>query len=160
MTQLTDPMLRSKVPARPRAGLLFGVGLALLSAAPAIVAGEPLAASKGEAELALLLEGREAGEPVRCISSRPQQRVHMIDGTAYVFGQGGTLYVQRTARPQDIDRRNAVINQRFSGGELCRSDVISTVDPIQGFFTGTVIFDDFIPYRRVAASRPSPGNGR
>jgi hypothetical protein len=153
-------MLRSKLLPSLRAGRCLAAGVWLVATLPALAGDQLAVPSKGEAELAKLLEGRAAGEPVRCIPARPQQRVRMIDGTAYVFGQGGTLYIQRTARPQDIDRRNAVINQRFSGSELCRSDVISTVDPIQGFFTGTVIFDDFIPYRRVAASRPSPGNAR
>ena len=126
-------------------------GAAAASAAPAAPAGDsPAPLSKGEQQLARMLEGRVAGEPVRCIPSRRQQRVKMIDGTAYVFGQGSTIYVQRTTRPENINRRHALINQRFSGGELCRMDVITTVDPIAGFFTGGVLFEDFVPYTRVA----------
>ncbi len=125
--------------------------------AAAASAAEAALPTKGEEQLAKLLAGREAGDPVRCIPSRRQQRVQMIDGTAYVFGQGSTLYVQRTTRPQDINRRNALINQRFSGGELCRMDVITTVDPIAGFFTGGVQFEDFIPYTRVAKTASAEG---
>jgi hypothetical protein len=131
--------------------LAAGMGL------PALAKDESAGLSKGETELAKLLEGRVAGDPVRCISSRPNLRIQMIDGTAYVFGQGATLYVQRTTRPQDIDRRNALINQRFSGGELCRTDVATTIDPIAGFFTGGVIFEDFIPYTRVAKRADAQG---
>jgi hypothetical protein len=131
---------------------------ALVWIAAAATAAEPAAApAKGEAQLAKLLEGHEPGDPVRCIPSRRQQRVHTIDGTAYVFGHGSILYVQRTTRPQDIDRRNALINRRSSGGELCRMDLASTIDPIAGFFTGGVIFEDFIPYTRIAKTASAQG---
>lgn len=130
---------------------------AAAAAMPAAAAETGATPTKGEAQLAKLLEGRVAGDPVRCISSRPHQRVQMIDGTAYVFGQGATIWVQRTARPQDIDRRNALINQRFSGGELCRMDVVSTIDPIAGFFTGGVLLEDFIPYTRSGQTASADG---
>lgn len=130
---------------------------AIVWIAAAASAAEPAAPTKGEAQLARMLEGRVAGDPVRCIPSRRQQRIQMIDGTAYVFGHGATLYVQRTTRPEDINRRNALINQRFSGGELCRMDVVTTIDPIAGFFTGGAIFEDFIPYTRVAGSASTKG---
>ena len=154
VASLPNPATRR--PARRRVLGAVAAGLALAAIQPAAAQDTPDEPAKGEAgkgetELARLLEGREAGEPVSCISSRPQQRIRTIDGTAYVFGQGSTLYVQRTARPQDIDRRNAILSQSFSGGQLCRSDVVSTFDPIQGFFTGGVIFEDFVPYTRQRA---------
>lgn len=132
-------------------------GLATIAALPALGADEPALVNEGEAKLAKMLEGRVAGEPVRCIPSRPNMRMRMIDGTAYVFGDGAKIYVQRTTRPQDIDRRNALINQRFSGGELCRTDIATTIDPIAGFFTGGVIFEDFVPYTRVAKRAEAQG---
>lgn len=131
---------------------------AMVWMAAAVSAAETSSAPrKGEEQLARMLEGRVAGDPVACIPSRRQQRVQMIDGTAYVFGQGSTIYVQRTTRPQDINRRNAMVNQRFSSGELCRMDMITTVDPIAGFVTGGVLFDDFVPYTRVAGNAPAKG---
>lgn len=110
---------------------------------------ETTAPGEGAQKLARLLEGRVAGAPVLCIPVWRNQMMTTIDGTAYVFGRGGTIWVQRTTRPQDIKRRYALVSQRVSGGELCRSDVALTVDPIGGFFTGSVIFEDFIPYTRV-----------
>ncbi|MFL0672794.1 MAG: hypothetical protein ACJLS3_15620 [Erythrobacter sp.] len=130
---------------------------ALVWIAAAASAADTPTPTKGEVELAKLLEGHEPGDPVRCIPSRRQQRLHTIDGTAYVFGHGSILYVQRTTRPQDIDHRNALINRRASGGELCRMDLASTIDPIAGFFTGGVIFEDFIPYTRIAKTASAEG---
>lgn len=128
--------------------------LTLLTGAPATAgdaspdeAGQEL--SKGEARLAKMLEGREAGEPVNCINSLAHQRVTTIDDTAYVYGRGKTIYVQRTTRPQDIDRDDVLVLERFSGSQLCRQDIANTVERYSGFFTGAVRFEDFVPYTRV-----------
>ena len=117
---------------------------------------EPLSAeaeqepSEGEKRLARLLEGREAGEPQRCIRVRPSQAMTTIEDTAYVFGRGGTIYVQRTQNPEAIDRNDILVTQRFGSSQLCRLDIAQTVDQIVGFFTGNVIFEDFVPYTRVS----------
>ncbi|MCR9180431.1 MAG: hypothetical protein NXH71_09405 [Erythrobacteraceae bacterium] len=105
--------------------------------------------TKGEKQLAKLLEGRVAGEPVRCIRNLPNQRMQTIDNTAYVFGSGYVIYVQRTRSPEDIDSSDTLVTQRFQAGQLCRLDVITTIDRLLGFFTGAVFFEDFVPYTRV-----------
>lgn len=108
--------------------------------------------TKGEAELARMLEGRQAGEPLRCIRSLGfGQPMRTIDGTAYVFGRGDTIYVQRTTRPQDISRRFALSIKRLettSGVEICRTDVAETFERGLGVPRASVIFEDFIPYTR------------
>jgi len=108
----------------------------------------PAAATKGEQELAKLLKGRVAGEPMQCIRNLPNEQMRTIDGTAYVFGRGDTIYVQRTLNPEAISQRNALAANRFSGTQLCRMDVLTTFDRVIGFFTGSVSMDDFIPYTR------------
>jgi hypothetical protein len=113
--------------------------------------------TKGEKRLAKLLEGRVAGEPVRCIRSLPNQRFQTIDKTAYVYGSGNTIYVQRTRDPEAIDDSDALVSRRFNASELCRLDVMTTIDPFLGFFTGAVFFEDFVPYTRVKAEAPGEG---
>lgn len=112
--------------------------------------------SKGEKRLAKLLEGREAGEPVRCIRTFPSQPMQTIDKTAYVYGRGNTIYVQRTSAPANIDANDVLVTRRFTGSELCKLDQTTTVDRFLGFFTGAVFFEDFVPYTRVKAA---PGEG-
>lgn len=104
--------------------------------------------TKGEKELAKLLEGRTAGEPQRCIRNTPSQRMRTIDDTAYVFGSGRTIYVQRTKHPEDIDDSDVLVMQLW-GSQICRLDQITTIDRFSGFFSGVVFFEDFIPYTRV-----------
>lgn len=113
--------------------------------------------TKGEQRLAKLLEGRVAGEPVRCIRTFPSLRMQTINGTAYVYGQGNTIYVQRTRNPESINDNDALVSSRFSATELCRLDVMTTVDRVTGIFTGAVFFEDFVPYTRVKADPPGEG---
>ena len=111
---------------------------------------EPM--TKGEKRLAKMLEGRVKGEPQNCIRSLPTQQTRTIDKTAYVYGRGKTIYVQRTTRPEQIDDREALVTRRFGGTQLCRQDVARTIDPVTGIFAGAVLFDDFIPYTRVESA--------
>lgn len=105
--------------------------------------------TKGEEKLARLLEGRVAGEPRDCINDFRSTRMQTIDETAYVYGRGKTIYVQRTRDPGDIDRDDVLVIRRFGSTQLCRLDFITTVDRFSGFFTGGVQFDQFVPYTRV-----------
>jgi hypothetical protein len=117
----------------------------------------PAPMTKGEKRLAKLLEGRVAGEPVRCIRALPGQRMQTIDSTAYIYGSGETIYVQRTRDPSAIDDNDALVTNRFNASELCRFDMTTTVDRQLGFFTGAVFFEDFVPYTRVRAEASGEG---
>jgi len=122
------------------------------------VEGEEKELTKGEKRLAKLLEGRVAGEPVDCIRAFPTQRMTTIDKTAYVYGRGNTIYVQRTRKPDQIDDRDTLITRRFGGGtQLCRVDIATTIDPLTGIFTGAVFFEDFVPYTRVKDDATNSG---
>lgn len=131
--------------------------LALLAGAPTVVAAQDedsdvqaeASMTKGEQRLAKMLEGRVAGEPQTCIRTIPTQQITTIEGTAYVYGRGNTIYVQRTRSPEAIDRSDTLVVRRFNGSQLCRQDVATTVDPVNGFFIGVVQFADFVPYTRV-----------
>ena len=138
------------------AGLAFGAAPALAQEVqPPLAsntdASEPAQTlTKGEKKLAKLLEGRVAGEPQTCIRTIPTGRMTTIDKTAYVYGRGNTIYVQRTHNPEQIDRRDVLVTRRFGGGtQLCKVDMTTTIDPLNGFLTGAVFFDDFVPYTRV-----------
>ena len=113
--------------------------------------------TKGEKRLSKLLQGRVAGEPQTCIRSRPTERMQTIDGTAYVYGSGNTIYVQRTQSPDRIDDTDALVIRRFDASQLCKLDTITTIDPFTGIFTGVVFFENFVPYTRVKTDKPNEG---
>ena len=115
----------------------------------ALSGGAALAKEKqtGEEKLAELLEGRVAGEPMRCIPTfRSNDNMTIIDDTAIVYKSGRTIYVNRTAHPESLDWTDVLVIQRFTGTELCKLDRVTTVDRGSGFFTGVVFLTDFVPY--------------
>lgn len=112
--------------------------------------------TKGEQRLAKLLAGRVAGEPVRCIRAFRNVPMQTIDRTAYVYGSGDTIWVQRTRNPQQIDDRDYLQVIRRDSTQLCREDQTVQVEPFSGMLSGAVFFEDFVPYTRV---RPAAGEG-
>jgi hypothetical protein len=136
----------------------FAAPAALPAAAQTDVEAEAAApVTKGERRLAKLLEGRVAGEPVHCIRTFPRDRMQTIDKTAYVYGSGNTIYVQRTSAPDSIDDSDALVINRFNPTSLCRVDIATTIDPVTGIFTGAVFFEDFVPYTRVKPETDGAG---
>jgi hypothetical protein len=127
------------------------VAIALL-AATALLAGSALNAKPrmtGEEKLAKLLEGREAGEPVDCISFSRASDARIIDKTAIVYGHGRTIWVNRPTNADDLDDDDVMVNST-SLSRLCKLDTIRLHDSSQFFFTGFVGLEQFVPYHRVA----------
>ena len=123
--------------------ILAGAALALTGAA----ASAQTLAEKGEAKLARMLEGRTAGEPVSCISTMRSNQLQVIEHVGLVYESGDTVYVARPSDPRSLGRNDVLIMNRFSS-QLCKQDVIRTVDRTGGFQTGVVFLNDFVPYKR------------
>jgi hypothetical protein len=126
------------------ATLLAGVALALTGATA--VSAESLR-EKGEARLARMLEGRTPGEPVSCITAIRSNDLRVIEEVGVVYDSGDTIYVARPSDPRQLGRNDVPVFNRF-GGQLCKSDVIRTVDRFEGFTSGVVFLGDFVPYRK------------
>ena len=118
---------------------------------------EAPAPTKGEQRLAKLLEGRVAGEPVRCIPAFRNVPTQTIDGTAYVYGRGETIWVQRTRDPKQIDDRDYLRLIRRDSTQLCRDDQTVQIEPYSGMISGAVFFEDFVPYTRVKPEAAGEG---
>ena len=116
-----------------------------LLAAP-VQADETEEMTRGEAELAKLLEGRVAGEPRDCIRTIGSRNINQIDGTALTYRSGDTVWVNYTRNPQSIDDSDIMVIKRFSGSRLCRSDQVHLVDRTVGFLSDVLMLDDFVPY--------------
>jgi hypothetical protein len=119
-------------------------GAALASTGSATLAGD--VAEKGEARLAEMLEGRIAGEPVRCITTFHSDSPQIIDRVALVHREGRTIYVGRPERPRSLDSRDILLIERFSSSQLCANDQMRMIDRTGGFTTGLVFVKEFVPY--------------
>lgn len=95
-----------------------------------------------------LLEGREAGKPVNCISHWDTRDMQVLDKTAIVYGWGNVIYVNRPQNADSLDDDEILVT-RTSGSQLCDLDIVHTVDRSGHFTTGFVSLGEFVPYRRV-----------
>lgn len=108
---------------------------------------------RGEARLAKLLDGREAGAPVDCIQLSSVSSTEIVDGTAIVYHAGGKLYVNRPTTGASSLRRDDVL--LFSNHEprLCSVDHLKLIDQGSYFQKGFVGLGKFVPYGK----RPARG---
>jgi hypothetical protein len=128
--------------------LMHRIAITLLAAA-ALAAPATAAAPRlsPDAELARLLDGRVAGKPSSCISTLGSRSSQIIDGTALVYRDGRTLWVNRPRSGAESLRDDDVLVTRQFGSQLCRVDSVRLVDRTSGFQRGFVVLGDFVPYR-------------
>ena len=123
-----------------------------LAAGAALLAGPALLARdrpSGEEQLARLLEGRVAGEPVSCIPLSRTSSSRIIDRTAIVYDSGRTIYVNRPRHPDSLDSDDVMVT-RLHSSQLCRLDTVRLHDRSGLWYSGFVGLEDFVPYTRVA----------
>ena len=114
-----------------------------------VLADENAQMTRGEEKLAKLLDGRVAGEPQSCIRTLGSRNLSQIDGTALTYRDGDTVWVNYTRNPDSIDDRDIMVIARFSGSSLCRTDQVKLVDRVNGFLSGILLLDQFVPYKKV-----------
>ena len=114
-----------------------------------VLANENAQMTRGEEKLAKLLDGRVAGEPQSCIRTLGSRNLSQIDGTALTYRDGDTVWVNYTRNPDSIDDRDIMVIDRFSGSSLCRTDQVKLVDRVNGFLSGILLLDEFVPYKKV-----------
>ncbi len=107
---------------------------------------------KGEAELAEILEGREAGEPVSCLTRTQRDRMQIVDRTALVFRDGRTIYVNRPTGVRLLDDFDVPVFRIF-GSQLCRSDQFEMRSRAGSFAGPTLVLGEFVPYTKIETDR-------
>jgi hypothetical protein len=119
---------------------------AALLASPALFAKERIS---GEEKLARMLDGRVAGEPVKCVPYGQSDEMKIIDKTAIVFGRGETIYVNRPTNADSLDDDDVLV-RRSHTARVCNLDIVQLLDQTSKMYTGTVGLSEFVPYRKVA----------
>jgi len=114
--------------------------------------------TRGEAKLAEMLEGRVAGEPAECLSESQRDSIQIVDGTAIVFRDGGTLWVNRPAGAQFLSRGDLPVFHQFSS-QLCRLDQVELRDRLgSGTMPGPrLALGDFVPYTKADDQEAAEG---
>mgnify|MGYP001102275664 CR=1 FL=1 len=133
--------------------LLTALALSSLVLTGGVAHAKQTTRERGEARLAKLLAGREAGTPVSCIPNMPSLNVTVIDRTALVYGSGRTIYVNRTQDPRWIDQNNILVTKPTNASQLCKLDSVTTMDRTTHMRGGAIMLQDFVPYTKVANKR-------
>lgn len=142
--QMETPQMRMNL---KRLAATMGGGLmaASLVFAPAAYAKPKLT---GEEELAKMLEGRTAGEPVKCIAYSRLNETTVIPKTAIVYRVGSTLYVNRPSNA-DLLSDDDILVTRLFGSQLCSVDTIQLRDRMSpSMWAGFVGLNEFVPYKK------------
>ena len=126
---------------------LLSIAAFSLLAASASAMASP-AREANEAKLARALEGRVAGEPVRCINLRNVRSSRIIDRTAILYDAGGTIYVNRPrGGGESLDRWDTLVT-RLHSSQLCSIDIVNLFESGSNIQTGFVSLGEFVPYRK------------
>lgn len=119
-----------------RAFALLGLGLGLMSAAPA------------PETLDQILAGRTAGASVACVGLRQLGGNRSVDG-AIVFGDGNRrIYVNRPRQPCPSLANGRSLIVHTPTGQLCRGDIAVVADITSRSEIGACGLGDFTPYDR------------
>ena len=123
----------------PLAAFLFGC-----------VAQEPVELSREtRSRLDEAVAGRAAGPPQACVSQRDLRASHTLGEGAVLFeGPGTLIYVNRTSGGCNTDFGRSLVT-RTPSNQLCRGDIVRSVEPVSGTDWGSCTLGDFTPYRRV-----------
>lgn len=132
--------------------LPIAVAALAASAVPAAAQGS----ERGEAELAEILEGRTAGEPVKCLRESQRDSMQVVGGAAFVFRDNQTLWVNRPAAAQALRRSDVPAFHQY-GSQLCRLDRVEMVDRIGGIPGPILILEEFVPYTKAGGSESREG---
>ena len=142
-----------------RLSMKHGILLPLIAASAALAS--PVAAekpSRGEVRLAEMLEGRVAGEPVRCLQENQRDAVEIISRTAIVFRDGATLWVNRPGGARMLSSSDLPVFHQY-GTEVCRHDRVELHDRLGGVPGPILILDSFVPYTKAGGDQSQEKQG-
>jgi len=125
--------------------ITLAASLAALTAATVATAARPTP----DEQLAKAIEGRTAGEPVKCIRLRDIRSTRVIDKTAIVYDTlGSTIYVNRPKAGAAFLQDDMILVVDTHSSELCNIDIVKLMDPGSKMISGTVGLGNFVPYTK------------
>jgi hypothetical protein len=130
---------------------LLAAVLVPLSAAPASNARREATRLANDAKITKALANLTPGAPVPCISLATPMSSSLYGGTILYRNSGRLTY--RNDTRGICGSRDDILVTRSWGSQLCRGDVVRTVDRLSGFHTGSCVLGDFVPYRRAKVAR-------
>jgi hypothetical protein len=104
-----------------------------------------------EVQIAKLLEGRTAGEPVNCISMQSIRSSRIIDKTAILYTMNnGTIYLNRPTAGATSLRNDMALFTKTPSSQLCSVETVTLFDSVSHMYYGWVGLGQFVPYPKPA----------
>jgi hypothetical protein len=132
--------------------LLTGGLLASCTTAPPQ---ETARAPEKQAELAQLLAGKVAQQPISCLPyDSGSQEMRVIDEETIAYREGGyrTYVAHMIGACSNLGSGStALVTRLYGTTRTCRGDIAHVVDTVNGFTVGSCSFGDFTPYVRPRA---------
>lgn len=111
------------------------------------VARADAAQAREQARLDKALTGYQPGKPQSCINPFGNSNVS-IYGETLLYRDGGRYWLNKPTGGCFGLKRDDIIVTKSYGGQLCRGDIVRTVDRSSGFPSGACSFGDFVPYTK------------
>lgn len=108
----------------------------------------PTRDARAEATLARWLKGKVPGAPQACLPSWRGRQMKVIDESTIAFREGSNrVWIQRTQNPCNLlGVGSYALLTRSTQPNLCRGDIGTVVDTLNGTTVGSCVMGDFIPY--------------
>lgn len=105
-------------------------------------------AAQDKIELDKQLAGLVAGKPQTCIDPiRYRDTTRVGDTILYKNGRNDIMRTDTGGGCFGLRRGDTIVSKTF-GSQLCRGDIVHTVDLVSHIPSGSCSFGDFIPYRK------------
>ena len=117
-------------------------------AALALASCVPQTPEPPNAAFARELAGHVAGPQQTCVSTSPDQNLHVVDSRTVAYGCGRTIYVnQLPAACPALSQFNTLIVESL-GGQYCRGDRVRGLEPGRIIPGPSCNLGDWVPYPR------------
>ncbi|GGA60943.1 hypothetical protein [Sphingomonas psychrolutea] len=105
-------------------------------------------AAQDKVDLDKQLSGLVAGKPQGCIDPiRYRESTRVGDTILYKNGRSDIMRTDTGGGCFGLRRGDAIVTRTF-GSQLCRGDIVRTVDLTSSIPSGSCSFGDFVPYRK------------
>jgi hypothetical protein len=115
---------------------------------------QPMRSAKAQQQYQQLIAGKVAGPPVSCLPTYNANDMRVIDEETIAFRLGSNrVYIAHMPGGcSNLGRAPYTLLTRQVGSSgLCRGDIATVIDPVNGITVGSCVFGDFTPYTRSGA---------
>lgn len=129
--------------------LWSAIALTGCTATPKEMARSDAADARQLARLEKRLAGYVPGEPQSCVN-QSQLRGSDQFGQTILYQQGTRTFYRNDTSPGCRLGQDDILVTQTPTGQLCRGDIVTTIDRTSRFMTGSCSLGEFVPYRRAS----------